>query len=103
MYEYDEVAEGTITYSDHRFSSYLSFSLFPLPNLQLSNTSYYQPVIPNFRLPRVSSITSLSLKLTDRLAVNSRYSITHDALINQGLEDVPSTTYEWTNGLRYTF
>ncbi len=103
MYEYDEVAEGTLIYRDHRLSSYLSFSLYPLPNLTLANTTYYQPVIPDFRQPRLSSITSLSLQLTDRLAFNTKYSITHDALISQGLADVPATTYEWTNGLRYSF
>lgn len=103
MYEYDEVAEGSIIYRNHRISSYLSFSLYPFENLSLSNTTYYQPVIPDFRLPRISSITSVTLNLTDRLAVTSRYSITHDALLNQGLDDVPDTTYEWTNGLRYSF
>ncbi len=103
MYEYDEVAEGSILYRDHRLSSYLSFSLYPLPNLTLSNTTYYQPVIPDFRQPRLSSITSLSLQLTDRLAFNTKYSITQDALISQGLPDVPATSYEWTNGLRYSF
>ncbi len=103
MYEYDEVAEGTILYRDHRLSSYLSFSLYPLPNVTLANTTYYQPVIPDFRQPRLSSITSLALQLTDRLAFNTKYSITHDALLNQGLADVPATTYEWMNGLRYSF
>ena len=103
MYEYDEVAEGTIIYRDHRLSSYVSFSLYPLPNLTLANTTYYQPVIPDFRQPRISSITSLSLQLTDRLAFTTRYSITQDALISQGLADVPPTSYEWTNGLRYSF
>ena len=103
MYEYDEVAEGSITYRDHRLSTYLSFSLFPLPNVVVNNTTYYQPVIPDFRLPRLSSITSVSLKLTDRLAFTTKYSITHDVLLVQGLEDVPATTYEWVNGLRYSF
>ena len=103
MYEYDKVAEGSITYRDHRLSSYLSFSLYPLANVVVTNTTYYQPVIPDFRLPRLSSITALSVSLTDRLAFSTKYSITHDALLVQGLEDVPATTYEWINGLRYSF
>lgn len=103
MYEYDEVAERSFIYRDHRFSAYLSFSLYPTEDLNLSNTTYYQPVIVDFRLPRLSSITSASIKLTDRLAATSRFSITYDELLNQGLDDVPSTTYEWTNGLRYSF
>ena len=103
MYEYDELAEGTITYSDSRLSAYLSFSVYPWPNLSLANTTYYQPVVPDFRLPRLSSITTLELGLSDRLSLTSRFNVTHDALLNQGLADVPSTTYQWTNGLRYTF
>jgi len=103
MYEYDEVAERSFIYRDHRLSAYLSFSLYPTDNLSLSNTTYYQPVIKDFRMPRLSSITSASVKITDRLAATSRFRITYDELLNQGLEDVPSTTYEWTNGLRYSF
>ena len=103
MYEYDEVAERSIFYRDHRLSAYVSFSLFPLEGVALSNTTYYQPVIPDFAMPRVSSITAVSVRLSDRLAFNTKYSVTHDALLVQGLEDVPATTYTWTNGLRYTF
>ena len=103
MYEYDEVAERSIFYRDHRLSAYLSFSLFPFAGVTLSNTTYYQPVIPDFAMPRLSSITAVSMRLSDRLAFNTKYSVTHDALLVQGLEDVPATTYTWTNGLRYTF
>lgn len=103
MYEYDEVAEGEIIYRSHRLSSYLSFNIYAWEHLAISNTTYYQPILPDFRQPRLSSITSVSLKLTDRLSFNTKYSITHDALLNRGLPDVPETTYQWTNGLRYNF
>ncbi len=103
MYEYDEVAEGEIIYRSHRLSSYLSFNLYPWEQLSVSNTTYYQPVLPDFRLPRISTVTSLSLKVTTRLSVQTRFSLTHDPLLNQGLPDVPNTTYEWLNGLRYSF
>ena len=103
MYEYDEVADGEIFYRNHRLSNYLSFNLYPWENLSLSNTTYYQPILPDFRLPRISTVTSLSLQVTNRLSVQTRYSLTHDPLLNRGLPDVPNTTYEWTNGLRYSF
>ncbi|THH41200.1 DUF481 domain-containing protein [Neolewinella litorea] len=103
MYEYDEVADGEIIYKSHRLSSYLSFNFYAWEHLSISNTTYYQPILPDFRQPRLSSITSISLKLTDRLSFNTKYSITHDALLNRGLPDVPETTYEWINGLRYSF
>ena len=103
MYEYDEVASGEIIYRDHRLSSYLSFNLYPWEPLSISNTTYYQPVLFNFRLPRISTITTVALQLTTRLSVTSKFSLTHDPLLNQGLPDVPNTTYEWLNGLSYNF
>ncbi|PPK84301.1 uncharacterized protein DUF481 [Neolewinella xylanilytica] len=103
MYEYDEVAEGEIIYRSHRLSSYLSFNLYPWEQLSVSNTTYYQPVLPDFQMPRISTVTSLSLKVTTRLSVQTSFSLTHDPLLNQGLPDVPNTTYEWINGLRYSF
>ncbi|WP_116108167.1 DUF481 domain-containing protein [Lewinella sp. IMCC34191] len=103
MYEYDEVAEGDIIYRSHRLSSYLSFNVYPWEQLSISNTTYYQPILPDFRLPRLSTVTSLSLQLTNRLSVQTRFSLTHDPLLNQGLPDVPNTTYDWVNGLRYQF
>ncbi|MGB3799415.1 MAG: DUF481 domain-containing protein [Lewinella sp.] len=103
MYEYDEVADGEIIYQNHRLSSYLSFNFYPWEQFSVSNTTYYQPILPDFRLSRVSTVTSLSLQVTDRLSVQTRFSLTRDALLNQGLPDVPNTTYEWVNGLRYQF
>ena len=103
MYEYDEVADGEIIYRSHRLSSYLSFNFYPWEQLSISNTTYYQPILPDFRQPRISTVTSLSLQLTNRLSVTTRFSLTHDSLLNEGLPEVPSTTYEWVNGLRYRF
>jgi hypothetical protein len=103
MYEYDELAERSIFYRDHRLSNYLSFNLFPLPRLSLTNTTYYQPVLPDFASPRISSVTGLSLKITDSFSFTSQYSVTRDPLLNRGLEEVPATTYSWVNGLRYVF
>ena len=103
MFEYDEVADGEIIYRSHRLSSYLSFNFYPWKQLSVSNTTYYQPILPDFRQPRISTVTSLSLQLTNRLSVQTRFSLTHDSLLNEGLPDVPNTTYEWVNGLRYGF
>lgn len=105
MYEYDEVDDegSTIFYRDHRLSSYLSFTLFPTEDLQLSNTTYYQPILPDFKRGRFSTVLTASLKVTTRLSVNSQFNLVRDPLLNQGIEDVPTTNYTWTNGLSYTF
>jgi hypothetical protein len=103
MYEYDELAERSIFYRDHRLSSYLSFNLYPFSRLSLTNTTYYQPILPDFSLPRISSVMGLSLQLTGSFSLTSTFNVTHDALLNRGLDEVPETTYSWVNGLRYVF
>jgi hypothetical protein len=103
MYEYDELAESSIIYRDHRLSNYLTFSFQPLPNLTLANTTYYQPQLPDFRLPRISTVTTLTLGISSRLRFTSNFSLTQDARVSRDLPDIPETSYTWINGLRWTF
>ena len=100
MYEYDEVAEGKFIYQDFRASSYLTLAVTLYENVNLSNTTYYQPVLYNWQ-SRISSVTGIEISLGERLSLTSNYSITHDARLVQGIEGVPPTTYSWTNGLRF--
>ncbi|MBC6996673.1 DUF481 domain-containing protein [Neolewinella lacunae] len=103
MYEYDELARSEITYRDHRMSSYLTLGFTPFANVRLANTTYYQPRLPDFSFPRVSTITTVEVGLTVRLRFTSQYSLTYDARVSQDLPDVPNTTYTWVNGLRWVF
>lgn len=103
MYEYDELSQSDIFYRDHRLSSYLTFRL-PIGSLiQLANTTYYQPRLLDLNLPRISSVTNLSLRVTNRLSITSNFSLTYDRRVNRDIPEVPATTYSWINGLRYQF
>ncbi len=102
MYEYDEFADQELFYRDQRLSAYLS-SRIRWGSAQLSNTSYYQPLLLAFELPRVSTVTTLQLSITDRLTFTSRFSLTHDSRLERDLPDVPATNYNWTNGIRFNW
>lgn len=103
MFEYDELRESSITYRDHRMSTYLTLSIRLLPNLSLASTTYYQPRLPDFNDTRVSSVFSVNLDITKRLRFNTKFSLTHDARVSRDLPDVPETTYTWVNGIRLNF
>ena len=103
MYEYDELSASRITYRDHRLSNYLTFNWRTGKRLTLASTTYYQPRLPDFRDPRVSTVATATVGLTDRLRFTTKFSLTHDARVTRDLPDVPATNYAWTNGLRWVF
>lgn len=103
MYEYDELAETDLLYRDHRLSSYLTFSLQPLKGLTLASTNYYQPRLPDFSDARFSSVGTATFALTRLLALNARFSLTHDPRASRDLPDIPATTFALTTGLRLNF
>lgn len=102
MYEYDEFADQELFYRDQRLSTYLSFRI-RWGGAQLSSTSYYQPILPDFSLPRISTVTTLQLSITNRLTFTSKFSLTYDGRLNRDLPDVPATNYNWTNGIRFNW
>lgn len=103
MFEYNELSKSDIIYRDHRLSTYVTLN-FPLgKNARVSNTTYFQPRLPDFSVPRISTITALQVGITRRLAVTSNFSLTYDRRVNRDLPDVPATIYTWVNGLRFAF
>lgn len=103
MYEYDEISQSDIFYRDHRLSNYLTLAYQPSKGVRLASTTYYQPRLPDFNLARVSTITSVQLNFAGNFSFTTRFNLTHDARVNRDLPEVPATTYQWTNGLRYNF
>jgi len=100
MFEYDELRNFDLKFRDHRLSSYLSMFLQLSPTTGLSNTTYYQPRLPDFNQTRISSATTLTVGISKKLSFTSRFNLTHDARINRVFPELPKTTYVWTNGLR---
>ncbi len=103
MYEYDELTDSNIRYKDHRLSSYLTLNIKLTDHLSLANTTYYQPRLPEFNLTRISTVTNVAVSVTDRLRFTTNFSLTHDARVSRDLPEVPATTYQWKNGIRWIF
>ena len=103
MYEYEK-ADATIMNRIEeatRGSAYLSFSFYPTENLSIISTSYYQPKLDEWNDYRLSSDTSLLLRIFERLAFKVNFVYKYDAVPVS--PEIPKAQYELTNGLSYTF
>jgi len=85
---------------EHRKSSYLSFSLFPVDNLSIISTSYYQPRIDNWSDFRVSNVSELRAKITKRLVLSMVYKFNYDAY---PAESIPRVTHSFENKIGLVF
>ncbi len=103
MYEYDEMDDSETTYRDHRLSNYFTIHSQVSPALSLASTTYYQPRLPDFTVPRISSVANLALSVTKALRFTTSFTLTHDQRVNRDFPEVPATVFKWVNGLRVTF
>lgn len=101
MYEYEDVADGITPLQRHfRGSAYLSFSIYPAPNISMVSTTYYQPRLDQLGDYRISSQSSLLIDLFANFAFKATYTFTYDAVPAVG---VPNSQYDLTTGIAYTF
>lgn len=103
MYEYNELTTDLGLRRDHRLSSYLSLKLKPSKQLSFASTTYYQPLVDRLGESRFSSINTLTLKVNKWLAFSSVFAYTYDGQLAKDTPDVPSSTYQWKNGVRLMF
>ncbi|WCO02376.1 DUF481 domain-containing protein [Psychroserpens ponticola] len=103
MYEHEKASDEITDrlQEDIRGSIYLSFSLYPTETLSIISTSYFQPKIDALKDHRLSSNTSVLLKIFDDLAFKTTFNYFFDAFPVSS--SIPKTQYELTNGLLYTF
>ena len=70
MYEHEELDEETLIINrDWRASSYLSLSFFPTDNITFVSTTYYQPVLNDFKDYRIASENSFVLGIFEKLSL----------------------------------
>ncbi len=103
MYQYEEIANTSIIHRDHRLSCYLSVNYQFSPAFKVVNTSYYQPLLTDLSITRVSSQTSLLFRISSYLSFRSTFSISLDNRLSEDAQDVPLATYSFRNGLKWTF
>jgi hypothetical protein len=100
MYEIEELLESEIINRDHRFSSYLSFTLKLQNNIQLINTTYFQPKINDLRDFRVMSQTNMNLKISKHFTFVVSYVFGLDQFPAEG---IPRETHSFRNALQFRF
>jgi putative salt-induced outer membrane protein YdiY len=85
---------------DFRGSAYFSCSLYPIKNLSVVSTTYYQPLLKQFSDFRISNETSIAFKILKNLAFKTSFIYNFDA---KPIANIPKTQYELTNGIVYSF
>ena len=101
MYEHEEIDDGiTPLQRDFRFSSYLSFSFYPTETITIVSTTYYQPKVDDLSDHRVSSDSSVVVKLYENLGLKITHRFVFDAFPAIG---IPTSQYFLFSGLTYTF
>lgn len=101
MYEHEEANNpSTKILRDFRGSTYFSFSIYPLENLSIVSTTYYQPLLKQFSDYRVSNETSVAFRILENLAFKTSFIYSFDAV---PILNIPKVQYELTNGLIYSF
>ncbi|WP_405572859.1 DUF481 domain-containing protein [Winogradskyella sp. Asnod2-B02-A] len=101
MFEHEEASEDSIKIlRDFRGSTYFSCSLYPLENISLVSTTYYQPLLKQFSDFRISNETSIGIKVLKNLLFKTTFTYNFDA---NPIIGIPKTQYELTNGIVYTF
>lgn len=100
MYEYEELKEFDTYNRDHRVSSYVSFSLKLGSHLSLTNTTYYQPKIKEFKDFRLASQTNLNFKISKHVTYILSY---HYFFDRYPAPTVPNETQNISNSLMFSF
>ncbi len=102
MYEHEKVIESDekIFNKDWRNSSYFSMSLFPVKNISIASTTYFQPRYDKFSDFRVSSQTTMSFRIIKNLRFATTFTYQYDEFPVLG---IPKEQYRLTNGVMYSF
>ncbi len=102
MYEHETEVEGLkdVVHNDIRSSSYISFTFLPSPNIELINTTFFQPRLNQFSDNRIYNQANLRVKASKRFSLNIRYNYLHD---KAPAKFAPKTTYNFSSGFEISF
>lgn len=100
MYEYEKLIDKITKENNHRWSSYISFTYFPVDNIILFSTTYYQPLFANFKDFRIHTENTFQLKIIKSLYLKLSFLLNYDT---RPAPDITNLTYSFQNGLAYRF
>jgi hypothetical protein len=96
VFEVPEDREERITLTDHRLSTYISGGFQVTETFSINHVTYFQPNLADFGDFRISSETSFSFKISDKLAFRTYFQLMYD---ERPPIPVPNTMYTLSNGL----
>lgn len=99
MYEYQSQDAGSIIQYNNRLSNYLTFSL-DFEKFDLTNTTFYQPLLSNFANYRIASDLNLEIHLNHRFNFRVGFNLLYDTNQPPG---IPDLVYTLKNGLSIKF
>lgn len=85
---------------NHRLSTYLSGGINVTRYFSINHVTYFQPRLDQWSDFRISSETTLTVKLTNRISLKSYFQFIFD---DRPPATVPRTMYNFTNGLSASF
>ncbi len=101
MYEHEkEQTSPSVTHSNLRSSSYLSFNYKPSENAELVCTVFYQPLFSNFSDYRVLNEISIKFKFVKHFSFTAGWNYLYDS---QPAAGIPKLNYSISNGIQYDF
>ena len=101
MYEQEnDVSADARLKKDVRNSSYVSFSYTPAGNIELVSTSFYQPLLRNFKDFRILNQETLKISATKKLAFIINWNYLYDSY---PAVNTPETNYTFSTGFSYAF
>jgi len=102
MYEYEETTDRDPVFinRDSRLSAYVSAAYGLNPYLSINHVSYVQPRLDQFDDFRISSETTLSVKLSKHLTFNTYFQLIYDS---RPPLTVPEVMYTTRSGLAVSF
>ncbi|MCB9033905.1 MAG: DUF481 domain-containing protein [Chitinophagales bacterium] len=99
MFEYEINEAETEKLKQHRVNAYLSFTIKPNDIVELTSTTYYQPLISNMKDYRITTDNAIHFSINSFLSLYMSYRLTYDAVPPIG--SATKLTYLWNNGLSF--
>ena len=99
MYEKEkEATTPSISHSDMRNSSYLSFTWLPQDYLEMISTTYFQPRLAEFSDYRFMNQFMFKVKATPHFSLTVKWNYLHDRF---PAGTAPKTIYNFSTGFTY--
>ncbi len=101
LYEYEqELTSPPIYHNDLRNSTYASVTYLPVPTVQITSTTFYQPLFRQLKDYRLLNQTTASIKISRHFSFVAAYNYLFDAF---PAANTPKVNYAISNGLTYSF